>query len=208
MKSFSERLASGSATRQFGRECIGKKGAFQTTKGGAWIHTDSTYEYARLEHLDGIGAIAKIGRCSDRIPYEFAGRKRSYIPDFRIEYVDGSVIVEEVKPSRWVTDPKVRAKVDAASAFYSVLGIVFRVITEGDIGTARLKVAASVCESRQNPEHLAEYKERRRKHKAAAQITYVARRNANATPEQMTAIREKMAAFTRKYRAERTKKAE
>ena len=206
LKPFSERLAVGSATRQFGRECIGKKGAFQTTKGGAWIHTDSTYEYARLEQLDGISAIAKVARCCDRIPYEFGGRQRSYIPDFCIQFLDGSVIVEEVKPAHWVTDPKVRAKVAAAEAFYGSRGVVFRVITEDDIGAVNLKAAAAVSESRQNPEHMAEYKERRRKQKAAAQITYVARRNANATPEQMTAFRAQMAAFTRKYRAQRAKK--
>lgn len=206
LKSFSERLAAGSGSRQFGREHIGKKGAFHGTKCG-WVHTDSTYEYARLEQLEALTAVAKVSRCGDRIPYEFGGRERSYIPDFRIEYLDGSVIVEEVKPARWVSDPKVRSKVEAATAFYLARGIVFRVISEEDIGADNIKAAGEVLGSRLNSDHQDAYKERRRKQRAATQRAYVARRNANATPEQMAGYRAQMAAFQRKYRAARAKKS-
>ncbi len=207
LKSFSERLTAGSTTRQFGRECIGKKGAFQTTKGGLWIHTDSTYEYARLEQLDRDPSVDKISRCSDRIPYDFGGHKRSYIPDFRVEYIDGSSVVEEVKPARWVTDPKVRAKVDAANAFYASDGVVFRVVTEAEIGSENIKSVSDIVNARTSPEHQAEYKDRRRKQKAVAQRAYEKRRRTIATPEKMRDIRAKAAAFSRKYRDPGYKKA-
>ena len=201
IRPFSERIANRVSSGQVGREVIGKKGAFHTRKGDVWIPTDSTYEQARLEQLERIDGVALMDRCRDRIPYEFGGRQRHYIPDFKLTMIDGSVIVEEVKPARWVTDPKVRAKVQAAEAFYSDRGVVFRVITEADIGPARLAAARDSAHSRMSPENLAASRERRRAGKAANQRAYVKRWKEKASPEELSAQRDKAAAFQRKYRS-------
>lgn len=200
---FSERLAAGSTNRQFGRECIGKKGVFHTAKGGVWIPTDSTYEFARLEQLEALASVSKLGRCRDRIPYFFGGRDRSYIPDFKIEFEDGTVVVEEVKPTRWAVDPKVRAKVAAAQDFYSAKGVIFRVITEEDIGLANIKAAADSDATRSAPDAIAAAKLRTSTRRAATQKSYITRKRQNATPEEMTAMRAQAAAYQRKYRSQR-----
>lgn len=205
VKPFSQRLAEGSQTRQFGREVIGKKGAFHTVKGGAWIHTDSTYEYARLSQLEELPGVTRLDRCRDRIRYAFGGKQKTYIPDFRIELADGAVIIEEVKPARWVADAKVRAKVDAALAFYADTGCIFRVITEHDIGQAMISAASDSLVSRQSPDHVEAVKERRRLQRAANQRAYTARKRAAATDEQLQEMRRKNATFQRKYRAGRKK---
>lgn len=200
VKPFSERIADRVSSKQVGREVIGKKGAFHTTKGDLWIPTDSTYELARLEQLELAQDVALMDRCRDRIPYHFGGRPRHYIPDFKLIMKDGSVIVEEVKPARWVTDPKVRAKVLAAQEFYLGRGVVFRVITEEDIGSVHLSAARVSANSRMTPENLAASKERRRACRAANQRAYVRRWKEKASPEELAAQRKVMAAHQRKYR--------
>lgn len=203
LKPFSMRLAEGASGRQFGQEVIGRKGAFHTSKGGAWIHTDSTYEYARLDQLEAIQQVIRLDRCRDRIEYFFGGRKRTYIPDFRIELADGSVVVEEIKPKRWVIDPKVRAKVDAAVAFYDGTNVIFRVITEDDIGIDRIRDASATLVSRYNEEHMEEVRERRRAQRAVNQRAYTERKKMIASPDEIQAMRNRHAAFQRKYRARR-----
>ena len=200
IKPFSERIADRVSSKQVGREVIGKRGAFHTAKGDVWIPTDSTYEQARLEQLERVSDVALMDRCRDRIPYHFGGRSRHYIPDFKLTMIDGSVIVEEVKPARWVSDQKVRAKVLAAQRFYSALGVVFRVITEDDIGSENLSAARESASSRMAPENLAASKERRRACRAVNQRAYVKRWKESATPEDLAAHRQMMAAYQRKYR--------
>lgn len=203
---FSERLASGSKSRQFGREHIGKKGVFHTSKGGAWIPTDSTYEAARLVQLEGNPSVVRLDRCRDRIPYIFDGVKRSYIPDFRIELSCGLVIVEEVKPTRWVADPKVQAKVRAAQEHYKSIGVVFRVITDADIGSENLAAAFKAHNDNRSSEAIDAARERRLAQRRDAQKAYTARKRSTATPEQLAEMRAKNAAFQREYR-KRNKKA-
>ena len=206
VRPFSERLAS-SGSRQFGQEVIGKKGAFHTSKGDRWIHTDSTYEFARLEQLEEVDSIASISRCRDRISYTFSGRTHTYIPDFTIEFSRGLVVVEEVKPARWVSDPRVRAKVAAAVSFYAKSPkIEFRVITEDDIGKDRIKAAWDSCQERLSQEAIDAAAHRRRDRRAIAQRAYTARKRANASPEQLAEMRNKNNMFQRRYRALRKNK--
>lgn len=205
LKSFSERLA-GSVGRQFGREIVGKKGVFHTVKGGAWIHTDSTYEFARLEQIESMPGILVIDRCRDRIEYHFDGVRRTYTPDFRLEFDDGRVVIEEIKPERYLPDLKVTAKIEAAQVYYRARGIVFRVVVEKDIGADRIKACSEKLVSRHTPEHAAAVRERRRQQKAVAQKAYIARKRDNATPEEMSTMRATASAFMRKYRAIRKQK--
>jgi hypothetical protein len=201
VRPFSERLASGATTRQFGREVIGKKGVFHTAKGGVWIHTDSTYEMARLEQLEALPRVARIDRCRDRIKYEFCGKLKTYIPDFTIELQDGTVIVEEVKPNRWVSDSKVRAKVLAAEAYYANTGVIFRVVSEEDIGRENLQSALKNYHEGRSPEYVASLAERQRIRHNELQRGFTKRWQSSATPEQKAAKRAYGAMKMREHRA-------
>jgi len=175
-QSFSSRKALFSSLRPCGSLRTGKKGLFHTRKGGAWIPTDSTYEYARLEQHDEDESVAKVERCYQRVPYIFAGKQRYYVPDFQVTFTDGSVCVEEVKPDRWRNDPIVVAKACAATAFFSQLGHDFKIVTEDDIGHDRIKSCADAIHSREEPEYKSQREERRRLQKRTAQRTYLAKK--------------------------------
>lgn len=72
------------------------------------------------------------------VPY---GEHRRYQPDFRIEYTDGRVVIEEVKPFAYLSKETNVAKFAAARMFLAPKGIEFRVITEREIGFSAIKKA-------------------------------------------------------------------
>lgn len=174
-QSRSERKAIYVAGRPIGHARLGKKGAFHTRKGDRWIATDSTYEYARLEQLDADPDVIDVGRCDIRIPYIFLGKQRTYIPDFTVTRVDG-IVVEEVKPLRWVNDPVVLAKASAAASYLNAMGIAYRVVSEEDIGNELIEKCASISHSRASAEYLASSRERRLAQRRSAQKTYLKRK--------------------------------
>lgn len=58
----------------------------------------SSYEFERMLELDNDKNVANwTVRHGIKIPYVFCGISKNYLPDFKIEYIDGSVVIEEVK---------------------------------------------------------------------------------------------------------------
>lgn len=106
----------------------GKKGKVQTKFGK--IYFDSAYERDRLIQLNSVEEITSIQRCKDRLKYQGSS---NYVPDFFIEYKDGRMVVEEVKPFSMIEKGKNPLKFKHAREFYSDKNIVFRIATEVDI---------------------------------------------------------------------------
>jgi uncharacterized protein YjcR len=63
---------------------------------------------------------------SQKIVYVFRGKRRTYVPDFEVELLDGTVELWEVKGKKW---PGTRAKARAATE----RGFVYRLILEKDM---------------------------------------------------------------------------
>jgi hypothetical protein len=128
--------SSGSTTNSNVR---GRQGAFHSSKSGVWIPTSSTFEYARLIQLEANDKVLNFDRSRDLIPYESDGKKSTYNPDLIVRYTNGTVVVEEIKPSDMVTSSVNSAKFKAARRYYNAKGIEFNVITESDIGKENIK---------------------------------------------------------------------
>ena len=139
LRSHSEAMALRMAKYPSMAEHRGLQGAFHSEKNGGWLPTGSRYEFIRMSQLEEDPNVVSFARSTDRIPYEFDGMRRHYIPDLEIETADGSRVVEEIKPAVMVADPKVNAKIIAARAYYAEKGKLFRVVTESDIGKDVIK---------------------------------------------------------------------
>lgn len=109
----------------------GIKTKFNSAKNNTALNADSVYELARFYQLESDVSVKSFSRSKDRIPY---GENSTYVPDIEIIYKDGSKVVEEIKPAFKVEDEKVQAKVKGAEQYYSNKDIVYRIITENDIG--------------------------------------------------------------------------
>lgn len=108
--------------------------AFHSQKASGWVPAGSRYEFIRMDQLENDPAVLKFERTRDRIPYSFDGAEHHYIPDLTVKYIDGTVVVEEIKPRNMTLGGKVHTKILAALEFYRKKGVAYRVITEDDIG--------------------------------------------------------------------------
>jgi dCMP deaminase len=103
-------------------------GWYPSNKGGS-IRYDSSLEFRRLKALDFDASVRFFKRCDDKIPWTDAnGVEHFYNPDFDIEYMDGTRVVEEMKGI--VTDDAKR-KIAAAKEFYSSI-CLYRVLYTQD----------------------------------------------------------------------------
>ena len=112
----------------------------------------SSWEWAVMNMCDNNPAIAKWASEAVKIPYRcpLTGKQTIYVPDFFVNYVDKNgkqhAEVWEVKPASQAIREKVgrnamnqaayiknMAKWEAARAWCSQQGILFRVISENDI---------------------------------------------------------------------------
>jgi hypothetical protein len=90
----------------------------------------SSWELRRWKELDSDPRVATYGVQPLRIPYTFEG-SRNYVPDALITYIDGSVVLEEIKPRPLMARPKNQAKFAAARDYCSAKGWEFRVVSYG-----------------------------------------------------------------------------
>jgi transposase-like protein len=113
----------------------GRSIPWQSEKTGEWNFADSSYEIVRMSQLDSDNSVAYWGRSKLRIPY---GDGKIYSPDLQVEYKDGRVEVEEIKPLWQVDSDAVVSKAKAASEYLGERGIGYRLVTEDDIGRDEL----------------------------------------------------------------------
>lgn len=75
-----------------------------------------------------------------KVPYFFQGEWHNYIPDLRVDFVDGTVEMWEIKPANQTTYDKNKAKWSAANNFCSNIGWNFVVLTEVGLGKLKTKI--------------------------------------------------------------------
>lgn len=99
------------------------------TKKGGTIITKSSYETRYCHILDNDPNVKSYSYESIRLQYYWKKLKRFYVPDFLVEYVDGTFCIIEVKPSKLLDDARNKAKFKAANEHI----LPFRIVTEIDL---------------------------------------------------------------------------
>jgi transposase-like protein len=114
---------------------------WQSEKAQGWVLADSVFEVVRMQQLDRDDSVVSWGLCKRFIPYTspLTGKPRKYVPDIEITYIDGSLVIEEIKPSGLVADPINIAKAEAARQYLGKLGVAYKIVTEMEIGIEEIK---------------------------------------------------------------------
>lgn len=92
------------------------------------IRADSVYEAARISQLNLDDNVSFVSRAK-RIPFG----NGFYTPDLLVEYVDGTKIVEEIKPTYRLNLDEVIRKKESAINYYGG-DIEYKIVTENEIG--------------------------------------------------------------------------
>jgi hypothetical protein len=111
----------------------GNQRSYISTKTGEINFAHSSYELRRMNFLDSCSSV-KFWTKNHGISIEYLldGVLKRYIPDFLVEKVDGTKVIDEVKG--WVRDHKIfEAKNESATQFASQNGFKYRVLFVNDL---------------------------------------------------------------------------
>lgn len=108
----------------------GHSGYFHSIRMRKDFYYASSWELARLKALEASPNVVSYTRTPVRIRYGFAGKAHWYFPDFGIKLVDGTYIIEEIKPRRlFLTKAINQMKWFVLKQFCASRNYVARVIT-------------------------------------------------------------------------------
>ena len=110
------------------RHHFGRKSIVETRFGK--IKADSSYEADRLRQFDKDESIVLVSRCNFTIQYT---DKNRYNPDFYIQYADGTIVIEEVKPIDLLNFRNNPLKHKAGEEYCNNNGYTYRIATELEI---------------------------------------------------------------------------
>lgn len=119
--------------RKNGRKGHYITGTYMSTMTGLTCKYRSGWELKFMEFLDQSTIVKTWGYESLKIPYvsnKKTGKLRTYYPDFRVEYYDGSVQIVEIKPSKRLKQVTVQKKIAAAKDWCSAHSAAFVIISE------------------------------------------------------------------------------
>lgn len=117
-----------------------RTGVFSSKKSGCDLRYRSGMESDFYECLESDKDVEAFFAEPFKVPYYYAGEWHDYIPDLRINYVDGSVEVWEVKPASQTQYEQNRAKWAAMTDHAHNMGWEFVVQTEVGLGKLKKKV--------------------------------------------------------------------
>lgn len=93
----------------------------------------SSWEKIYFQYLDESADVISFHVEPMKIPYIYRKRKRNYIPDILIKFIDHSILVE-IKPKNFLSRKINMAKFQAARSVIQSMGIdEFVIITEDDL---------------------------------------------------------------------------
>ena len=148
------------AVQQGRKKYKGTNLPWQSTKTNRWEFADSKWEMVRMSQLDADETVKSWTKLVGPVPYtDPNGVQRNYSPDFIIEYHDGRMVVEEIKPSTQLDTDITKAKTEAARQYFNDKGIEYEVITENEIGVDdinnfSIEGFASITEEERNKRRL------------------------------------------------------
>lgn len=112
---------------------LGKQGSrsslFYSRKCGGFIPVESRLELRHCYQLEINRAVRRYRSQAIRVPH----RGRYLVPDFLIEFVDGTFEVLEVKVDARLRDEEQKLKLQFISEFLMANGMAYRVLTEKDL---------------------------------------------------------------------------
>jgi hypothetical protein len=118
-----------------------KRGEYTSIKSNEVYKFRSGWERAYMEYLDLNEDVTSWSYESFNIEYvsNIKTKKiRKYIPDFKVEYSNGSIEIVEIKPLKKLNQVLVKKKINAAQAWCDAHGFIFRIITETELKNASL----------------------------------------------------------------------
>ena len=92
----------------------------------------SSYESHFLDVCDKNKFVKNI-MLPEKIDYKFNGNDKVYIPDFKIELIDGTILIIEIKPYKFLNDPMVISKRIYGKKFCKEKGYKYITLSEKDI---------------------------------------------------------------------------
>lgn len=123
------------------KKCRYKRIEFFSLKANKLLKSRSGWEYAYFQYLDNNQDVKSYEYESLKIPYlsnKKSGKIRNYIPDFIITYFDGTVLIVEIKPKRFLEKLQIKKKLIAAKEYAEKNKIQFKVLTEDDLNALNL----------------------------------------------------------------------
>lgn len=118
-----------------------KDGHHESPKmGGALIHYRSGYELDVYKLLDQDRDVATYQGEPFKVPYNFKGKWHDYVPDIKVNYVDGAIEIWEIKPASQKNLPRNVAKWKAMQLHCEAMGWNFTVILEDGITKLKKKI--------------------------------------------------------------------
>ena len=123
------------------KKCRYKRIEFFSLKANKLLKSRSGWEYAYFQYLDNNQDVKSYEYESLKIPYlsnKKSGKIRNYIPDFIITYIDGTVLIIEIKPKRFLEKLQIKKKLIAAKEYAEKNKIQFKVLTEDDLNALNL----------------------------------------------------------------------
>jgi len=104
-------------------------GHFVSTKAGL-VHFDSNWELRRMKELDTDDSVIIWARSKHCIPWiDVNNKQKLYYPDFDVEYVDGTKIIEEVKGH---INESSRLKIEAGKKYCAEHNLQYHVLNDRD----------------------------------------------------------------------------
>lgn len=108
-------------------------GYLASVKMRALVPWESQLEYDFLRLLEVDNAVVAFHAQPEVLRYQYEGRTRRYCPDVRIQCIDGSARIVEVKCQADADDPDNKALFALFRELYAERGISYSVVTEFDI---------------------------------------------------------------------------
>ena len=116
------------------------RGEFDSKKNGQLISYRSGLERDFYDLLEEDKDVTRFYGELYKVPYFWKGKWHDYIPDIRVDYVDGSTEIWEIKPANQTDYEQNRAKWAAADQWATNHGWGFVVHTEVGLGKLKTKV--------------------------------------------------------------------
>ncbi|MFM0428440.1 TnsA endonuclease N-terminal domain-containing protein [Paraburkholderia aspalathi] len=111
----------------------GFRAKFFSRKNRRLVRCESLLEFDALFLVEFARGIRRFEEQPITVEYRLGGRKRTYTPDFSVEWGDGRRWFLEIKPSEKLAEPSNAEKFDALTQWFTSRGEHFLVLTEQQI---------------------------------------------------------------------------
>lgn len=130
----------GQSEKKKTRKPTSRKGTFSSNKCGKDFEYKSGMECDFFECLEADLDVLNFEYEGIKIPYYFNNKWHNYIPDIRVNFIDGSTQIWEIKPANQTHYEKNKAKWSSATNHCTNFGWDFVVLTEVGLGKLRAKL--------------------------------------------------------------------